>query len=142
MAAEWKEILAIASAMIGRQSPPIQIFIWVGAAFVGLMLVEGLRVSFLPRRPWEDGRRHEAPRTHLTSALSSQGESVFVRARCLNATKNRKLVRVVPRRHQAIRPKIRRVNMQHWDFMSDEPASPTNPSSQIDGQPPAFHHDG
>ena len=141
MTAEWKQIWTIASAIIARQPPPIQIFLWLGVAFVALMLLEGLRASFLPRRPREDWSRRAKDKTHQTSALSSPGEPFFVRAQRLNAAKNRKLESEAPRRHQAIRPKIRRVNMQHWEFASNEPTPPTGPLSQLDGQPATFHHD-
>ena len=111
MAAEWKDIVTVASAVVMHQPPPVQIFVWLSVAFVLVMFVEGLRVSFLPYRFRKDVRLLEAMRTQAPSPPSmarANPEPVFVPAQRSSPIRNRKLVDATPRRHQALRPKIRR----------------------------------
>lgn len=149
MAAEWKEIWTLASAMIARQPPPIQIVVGLCAAFVALMVVEGLRASFLPRR-LQDNPRPREPRCAEEPADPSnaaQSKPTFARSQRFGVTRYRKVEEATPRRHQAFRPKIRRVSasfeMSHAGIR--EPRSDLNDQaleplqfSQSDDQLPAF----
>jgi hypothetical protein len=112
MAAEWKDIWTVASEVVARQPPPIQIFFWLCVAFALLMFVEGLRASFLPRRPARDANPHrtEGAAEPLSPTISGNPEPVFVRANRSNMMKYRKVVDATPRRHHAVRPKIRRMS--------------------------------
>lgn len=48
--AGWADIWSLLLAHIGAQAIEVRILIGLGAAFTALMIVEGLRASFLPRR--------------------------------------------------------------------------------------------
>jgi len=120
-----------ATALIGRQPPAVQIFSGLGLAFAALMLVEGLRASFLPRR--FDGNaakksgdatssaqmRQEEPRTLLLSRGIDRSRPLPPR--------NRKLSMDAPRRHSGMKPKIRRISSA-FDLV--EPRDVENESSQ------------
>jgi len=138
MPAEWKDIWTLAFQVVARQPPPLQIFFWLCVAFAVLMFVEGLRASFLPRGSREGTGGHETRHAGQTSSSSTfaapNPETVFVRAQRRNTTRNRRLATDAPRRHQAFRPKIRRVSS------SFEPAL-TASSEQLvryDSQAPVF----
>jgi len=112
MTAEWRDIWTVAYAVVARQPTPVPIFVWLGVAFFVLMIVEGLRASFLPRRFRREGRLPEAMHAKELSPSSmarAKPEPIFVRAQRSGLMRNRKLVDTTPRRHQAFRPKIRRI---------------------------------
>jgi hypothetical protein len=53
----WREIGVLVAGMVAKEPPYIQIAIGLSAAFVALMILEGLRASFAPRRPSLRSRR-------------------------------------------------------------------------------------
>ncbi len=55
----WQHLLAEAMTLGAQQPPPIQIALLLAAAFAVLMIVEGLRASFLPQR--QEPARHSVP---------------------------------------------------------------------------------
>ena len=110
MAAEWKDIWTVTSQVVAQQPPPIQIFFWMGVVFIVLMVVEGLRASFLPRRFRGDLRPAEANAMQAASPPGTADMRAFrVRAQYSNATKSRIFIDRTPRRSQALRPVIRRI---------------------------------
>ena len=76
--AGWKDVFNLVVALIGRESAPVQIFIYVGIAFLLLMVAEGLRANFFPWRPVAprgERRKREAP-----MAMSPMSEAPRVEA--------------------------------------------------------------
>jgi|SRR5579864_5969383 len=111
MAAEWKDIFAVVSGVLARQPPPVQIFVGLGVAFILVMFVEGLRVSFLPYRLRKDVRLLEAMRAREPSpSFAARADPEIYRAQRSSLVRNRKVVETTPRRHRVLRPKIRRIS--------------------------------
>lgn len=114
--AEWKDVWSLVVSLIGRQSPPSQIFSWLLIAFALLMLVEGLRTTFLPRRVVaqihrRNSREHEAgpPRKAASSEPMSPAapRAAFT---ATNAARNAKRSDRALNRREPVRPKIRRTS--------------------------------
>jgi hypothetical protein len=117
--AEWKDVVSLVVSLIGRQPVPMQIFSWLLVAFLVLMLIEGLRATFLPRRVVAQIRRrgslgheiaiprHKHAETERVSAVPSPLRSgLAVPASVRNAKRADRTVN----RREATRPKIRRMS--------------------------------
>lgn len=95
---EWHEIGVAIAGVVTKEPPFVQIAIGLSAAFAALMILEGLRASFVPRRTSEPSVRIASTRTVFRSAPG-------------NATKpsrNAKRSENVVKPHRAPRPTIRR----------------------------------
>ncbi len=116
--AEWKDVGSLVVSLIGRQPAPMQIFSWLLIVFALLMLIEGLRATFLPRRVVAQIRRRgpleeEPARRTLASVApdSAPTESVPRRFNAsTTAARNAKRVIRTVNRHEPTRPKIRRIS--------------------------------
>jgi hypothetical protein len=122
--AGWGEIWKLALAQYGTQSIQIRILIGLGVAFTALMIVEGLRISFLA------GRRLPAPQHEIAKpppkkmpvkkadgagTLSFAVSSEPFRPRASVRGRNPKTTKPRVSRHRAARPTIQRMP-------KDEPA--------------------
>ena len=95
---EWHEIGVLIAGMVAKEPPFVQIVIGLSAAFAVLMILEGLRASFIPRRTSE-------PSAHLESTRPA------FRGASRNAAKpphNPKRSENIVKPHSAPRPTIRR----------------------------------
>jgi hypothetical protein len=115
--AGWGEIWKLALAQVGAQSVQLRILIGLGIAFVALMIVEGLRVSFITghRSPSRRGIAEETPprKKSVRKAAGAETRSFAApsgpfRARAVEPTQNPKRTKTRISRHRAARPIIRR----------------------------------
>lgn len=145
-AASWKDVGDFVIGWVAKEPPFTQIMIGLGAAFGFLMVLEGLRVNFLPQR---------RQRTNLVSRSANDGRSA-ARSQHVNATSYRSIREDAPpptrnpkkrerivRRHQALRPGIHRnpIPANSWeqtapanDFLTDQgegAASGQEPLAQV-----------
>lgn len=135
---EWKHIWDLAVALLGREPAEWRVAVMLAAAFTTLMVVEGLRASFLPQRtrnetmqaataprpapraaaeqstvspsaaPVVTSERTPAPRS-TAFATSRNGATQHLRRPARGAMPhNRKREAAKPRAQRDIRPKIRR----------------------------------
>jgi hypothetical protein len=119
--AGWGEICKLALAQYGAQPIQIRILIGLGIAFVALMIVEGLRVSFITGHRL-DSRRDDAeetpPRKKSVKKAAGAGTQSFAassgppRPRALGRTYNPKTIKGRISRHRAARPIIRRISSE------------------------------
>ena len=65
---DWREIGILIAGMVAKEPPYIQIVIGLSAAFIALMILEGLRASFVPRRTSEPSVRARSARPAFRSA--------------------------------------------------------------------------
>ena len=116
--AGWGEIWKLALAQVGAQPIQLRILIGLGIAFVALMIVEGLRVSFIcgHRSPSPRDKAEEpkpAPRTNpVMKAAGAETRSVApppgpFRPRAAGPRRNPKRTKNRISRHRAARPVIR-----------------------------------
>jgi hypothetical protein len=108
----WREIGVLVADMVAKEPPFIQIAIGLSAAFVALMILEGLRASFVPRRISEPSIRFPSARPAFRSA---PGNAKLPR----NAKRSDNIVKP----HRAPRPSIRRNTAKKHE----EPATPSLP---------------
>jgi uncharacterized protein YjeT (DUF2065 family) len=121
--ADWKDVVSLAVKLIAREPPPVQIFVWLLVAFAVLMVVEGLRATFLPRRYVSQIQRRAAGSLSIPvgaerpKALSGAPISQTFEARKVRFTpappllaRNNRLSAAVPRRQETTKPKIRRIS--------------------------------
>jgi hypothetical protein len=141
---EWKDVGSLVMALIGRQPVPMQIFSWLLIAFALLMLVEGLRATFLPRRVVAQIRRREPLETdrrlHLHAPAPATSSSTETAPRRLSIglgmTRNAKRsVRTINRREPP-RPTIRRVS-SYFEY-AGAPGDQQAPHVETEAQHPAL----
>src|ERR1700722_10470500 len=97
----WREIGMSIADMVAKEPPYIQIAIGLSAAFVALMILEGLRACFVPRRKSGPSLRTARPRS-VTPPFRSAPDNVAKLPR--NPKRNENIVKL----HRATRPTIRR----------------------------------
>jgi hypothetical protein len=116
--AGWSEIWKLALSQFGTETIQFRIFVGLGIAFVALMIVEGLRVSFvtghhLPARQSSaveiQPRKKPFKKTAVAATQSFQASSGPFRPRALGRTNNPKRTNGRISLHRAARPKIRRI---------------------------------
>ncbi|MBU6445253.1 MAG: hypothetical protein KGR48_15205 [Alphaproteobacteria bacterium] len=119
----WQHLWTEAMALYAQEPAPIQIALALAAAFTALMVLEGLRVSFLPQgkdRPMQDfiaaeaGHDRVAPQPHdstfpptRTSANFGPASAPSARASASFSPKHKARYPAL-RRQCATRPTIRR----------------------------------
>jgi hypothetical protein len=110
--AEWKDVFAMVASLIGRQSPPAQIFSWLLIVFVVLMVIEGLRATFLPHRVVAQIRRRNPPEIPFAGRESASPVAAGTPRRLLSAATSHNTKRIVRALspHEPPRPTIRRVS--------------------------------
>ena len=97
----WREIGMAIADTVAKEPPYIQIAIGLSAAFIALMILEGLRASFVPRRT-------PSPSRH---ALRQRSATPLFRSAPGNVAKpprNPKRPENIVKLHRATRPVIRR----------------------------------
>jgi hypothetical protein len=102
--AGWQDIGVLIAQLVAKEPPYLQIAIGLCAAFTALMILEGLRASFLPRR---DERGHSVAARHIAPPTASP----FFRSAPANAAKlprNPKRETNIVKSHRTPRPTIRR----------------------------------
>jgi hypothetical protein len=116
--AEWKDVGSLVVSLIGRQPVPMQIFSWLLVVFLALMLIEGLRATFLPRRVAAQIRRRHLHDLEIVVPKRKQADAVVAaipspRRAALAAPASvrnaKRSIRIVNRR-ETPRPKIRRIS--------------------------------
>ena len=101
---DWREIGVLIARMVVKQPPFVEIVICLGVAFFALMILEGLRASFVPRRA-----EHQPDRAERRS--SRREGSAPARNAMANAVKpppNPKRSTNTVKPHSPPRPIIRR----------------------------------
>ena len=117
--AGWKNVLDLLLALIGREPAPMQIFIYLMAAFAALMILEGLRANFFPWRsvvPRRDKRRlqqvtavlAEAPLREASAPRDMSSNANPQRAKLALARPVKRPTQGI-RRQKPMRPQIRRM---------------------------------
>ena len=109
----WHEIGMSIADMVAKEPPYIQIAIGLSAAFIALMILEGLRASFVPRRTSEPSIRVQSPRPSFRSAPGNVAKP----------PRNPKRHENIVKPHRAPRPTIRRNTAKK----QEEPATPSLP---------------
>ncbi|MDE2162439.1 MAG: hypothetical protein KGJ53_04690 [Alphaproteobacteria bacterium] len=109
----WNQTLAL----LGAESIQIRILVGLGVAFVALMIVEGLRVSFLPAA--RKRRAARAPAASMPSETKAARKAAGTGTQSFEAAPFRprgktwasspKRAKGPVSRHRAERPKIRRI---------------------------------
>jgi hypothetical protein len=127
--AGWDGIWKLALAQFGVQSIQFRIFVGFGIAFVALMILEGLRVSFVTghRLPARQSNAVEiqpgkkpVKKAAVATTHSCQAPSGPFRPRALGRTNHPKRTNGRISLHCAARPRIRRI---YGEFAA--PAHPT-----------------
>ena len=95
---EWREIGVFIVGMMAKEPPFVQIVISLSAAFAALMILEGLRASFIPRRTSEQGGPVQSARSAFRYASRNAAKLPHSPKRSENIVKP----------HSAPRPTIRR----------------------------------
>lgn len=113
---EWREIGALIADRVTKEPTHIQIAIGLCVAFTLLMILEGLRASFFPRRGEKTPKR-AAPRLDRALFRSAPANAS---KRLRNAKRHERIVK----RHRALKPVIRR------------PAAATKPETPATGNLP------
>jgi hypothetical protein len=108
----WREIGMAIADMVAKEPPYIQIAIGLSVAFVALMILEGLRASFVPRRTSETSIRFPSARPAFRSAPGNE-----------KPPRNPKRSDNIVKPHRAPRPTIRRNTAKKHE----EPATPSLP---------------
>jgi len=109
----WHEIGMSIADMVAKEPPYIQIAIGLAAAFLTLMILEGLRASFVPRRASEPSIRVRSPRPSFRSAPGNVAKP----------PRNPKRHENIVKPYRAPRPTIRRNTAKK----QEEPATPSLP---------------
>ena len=116
--AGWGEVWKLALAQYGIQSIQIRILVGLGIAFTALMIVEGLRISFLSGRrlfaPQHEAAKRPPKKTPVKKAgggatRSFAASSGPFRPRAPVRAHNPKTTKTRVSRHCALRPTIRRM---------------------------------
>ena len=102
--AEWKNVGVLVGELIASEPPFAQICIALAAAFAFLMIVEGLRASFVMRRS-EPVQSKSAPRTIVAPRATASAMPHRITA---SPTHNPKLRTRAIKPHSAPRPIIQR----------------------------------
>ncbi|HTW36386.1 MAG TPA: hypothetical protein VMD53_17325 [Rhizomicrobium sp.] len=97
----WREIGMAIAGMVAKEPPYIQIAIGLSAAFVALMLLEGLRASFIPRHG--SGRSAGAARPRFTAPHFRSAPGNVAKL-----PRNPKRPENIVKPHRAPKPTIRR----------------------------------
>jgi hypothetical protein len=98
----WHEIGMAIVGMVAKEPPYIQIAIGLAAAFVALMILEGLRASFMPRRRSEPSPRTMRARAATQLFRSAPGGNVA------KPPRNSKRPQNIVKPYRATKPTIRR----------------------------------
>ena len=96
---EWHDIGILIGGLVAKEPPFIQIAIVLSAAFTALMILEGLRVNFIPRRTTEPDISIRPVTT--TDFRSAPGNVARL-------PRNPKRYANIVKPHRALRPVIRR----------------------------------
>jgi hypothetical protein len=94
----WREIGISIADLVAKEPPYIQIAIGLSVAFIALMILEGLRASFVPRRTSEPTIHVRSPRPSFRSASGNVAKP----------PRNPKRPENIVKLHRAPRPIIRR----------------------------------
>jgi hypothetical protein len=120
--AVWKDVWSLVVSLIGREAPPVQIFLWLVLVFAVLMMIEGLRATFLPRRVVAQIHRRGPLPARSEMGRSTQAEpaatarNAFVpRSRSMALSRNAKRSIRTIKRQEPSRPTIRRVS-SYFEF--------------------------
>jgi hypothetical protein len=100
--AGWRDIGVLIAQLVAKEPPFVQIAMGLCAAFTALMIVEGLRASFVPRR---------TERARAQRSASPRPASPFFRSAPANVAKlprNPKRQVNIVKSHRVPRPTIRR----------------------------------
>ena len=97
----WREIGMVIAGMVAKEPPYIQIAIGLSAAFIALMILEGLRASFVPRRNSRPNPRAARARAATPLFRSAPGNVV-------KPPRNPKRHENIVKLHRAPKPVIRR----------------------------------
>ena len=97
----WREIGVAIVGMVAKEPPYIQIAIGLSVAFIALMILEGLRASFAPRRRSEPSSRTTRARLATQLFRSAPGNVAEL-------PRNPKRHENIVKPHRAPRPTIRR----------------------------------
>jgi hypothetical protein len=95
---EWHEIGVAITGMVAKEPPFIQIAIGLTVAFAALMILEGLRANFVPRRTSEPGIRVQPARPAFHSGPRAMAKPPR------NPKRHENIVKL----HRATKPLIRR----------------------------------
>jgi hypothetical protein len=134
--ANWNDVWALAEKVMARESPFLQITIALGAAFSALMIVEGLRATFVPRservQPIQPIAPPRAPAAEPPPTRSQLLPEKAPTAAYRSARRGRpvtppqfEIARYAPRRERVLskltplRPKIRRGTLLLSDQSAD-----------------------
>lgn len=133
--AGWKEIWTLFLKMVAAEPPMMQIAIWLGVAFGALMVLEGLRANFFPRRKSLPPGIESAPPAASSRRLQGAPASASYRAvrrfaDIAAAAPSRSLKRPTNpvSRHRAPRPKIHRMGIKLCLPPQPEPANDVPPA--------------
>lgn len=130
--AGWKEIWTVFLKMVAAEPPMLQIIIWLGVAFGALMVLEGLRANFFPRRKSPPQRVENTP-----PSRQLQGSPASVSYRAFGSTagiaasarsRNLKRPTNAVSRYRAPRPKIHRMGTSLCLQPQPEPANDSPPA--------------
>jgi len=110
---DWRDIGVRISELVAKEPTYIQIAIGLAAAFTALMILEGLRASFFPKR------REETPRPRRPRFATALFRSAPANAARLPRNPKRRERVVKP--HRAARPVIRRNLTKGADAVGDLP---------------------
>ncbi|HUO93624.1 MAG TPA: hypothetical protein VMU22_11905 [Rhizomicrobium sp.] len=110
---DWHDIGVRIAALLAKEPPHIQIAFGLATAFTALMILEGLRASFGPRRS-EGTRRRPPAKPGVRSADTG----------AVKQPRNPKRDRIVINPHRAARPTIRRPGAGDTPDASRPPQSP------------------
>ena len=112
----WREIGMLIAGMVAKEPPYIQIAIGLSADFIALMILEGLRASFVPRRT-PSPSRHALRQRSATPLFRSAPGNVAKPPRNPKRSDN------IVKPHRAPRPTIRRNTAKKHE----EPTTPSLP---------------
>jgi hypothetical protein len=128
--ARWAEVWGLALARFGAEDVQVRIFVGLGAAFLVLMIVEGLRASFRPPRVQSTAAFFAPPQQKFAALRSSAAATLSAvqpfRVRSDAARAFFKPVKPPVSRHRPEKPKIRRTGST---------AKARKPSSAIEAAP-------
>ena len=98
----WREIGVMIADRVAKEPPYIQIAIGLSAAFIALMILEGLRACFIPRRTSSGPSPRAARARSATSLFRSAPGNVA------KLPRNPKRYENIVKLHRTPRPSIRR----------------------------------
>lgn len=109
----WERVWTLALVQFGAEDIELRILVGLSAAFLVLMILEGLRASFRPARPIA----HAQPEPPVSSRILAPKPVMKVaakpalqplRVRTVAVRTNPKRIKLPINRHRALRPMIRR----------------------------------